>query len=116
MALSGLFLLGVGMAPTTWLMLVMAFAMGATEPPMFSSMFRIRARESAPQVQAQVFTTSASLRTTAFAVGTALFGWLLHWGLGAVIAAGVALHVLSLVLGVLLGPPLPPRAQWRRPR
>jgi predicted MFS family arabinose efflux permease len=114
MALSGMFLLGVGLAPTTWLMLAMAFAMGATEPPMFGAMFRVRARESSPEVQAQVFTTSASLRTTAFALGTALFGWLLHWGLPAVIVVGVALHAVSLVVGIAFGPPLPPRGRWRR--
>jgi hypothetical protein len=67
-------------------------------------------------VQAQVFTTSASLRMTAFALATALSGWLLHWGVGVVIAGGVLMHVVSLVIGIATGPPLPPRRHWlRRP-
>jgi hypothetical protein len=74
----------------------------------------VRVRESPPRVQAQVFTTSASLRMTAFAIATATCGWLLGWGVGAAIAFGVALHVLSLVLGIALGPTLPPRRHWLR--
>ena len=38
----------------------------------------------------------------AFAVATALSGWLLHWGVGTVIAFGVLLHVVSLVVGIVL--------------
>ena len=83
---------------------VAAFAMGATEPPLVSAMFQVRVRESPARVQSQVFTTSASLRMTAFAIATAMCGWLLHVGVGAVIAFGVALHVVSLVLGLVLGP------------
>jgi MFS family permease len=113
-ALSALALVAVGLAPTPGLLLVAAFLMGATEPPLVSAMFQVRVRESPPRVQAQVFTTSASLRMTAFAVATATCGWLLGWGVGAVIAFGVALHVVSLVLGIALGPTLPPRRHWWR--
>ncbi len=113
-ALSALTLAVVGIAPTTWLLLVAAFAMGASEPPLVSSMFRVRQRESPPGVQAQVFTTSASLRTTAFAIGTATCGALLAWGVGAVIAWGVLLHVASLAIGLAIGPPIPGRGSWLR--
>jgi hypothetical protein len=88
--------------------------MGAAEPPLVSSMFRVRAREAPRRVQSQVFTTSASLRMTAFAVATAVCGWLLGVGIGAVIAFGVALHVVSLLLGLVLGPRLPSRRHWLR--
>ncbi|MCX6433540.1 MAG: MFS transporter, partial [Actinobacteria bacterium] len=44
--LSAVALTAVGLAPTTWLLLLAAFAMGATEPPLFSSMFQVRVRES----------------------------------------------------------------------
>jgi MFS family permease len=112
--LSGLALVGVGLATTPALLLLASFLMGATEPPLISAMFQVRVRESPPQVQAQVFTTAASLRMTAFALATATCGWLLGWGVGAVIAFGVALHVASLLLGVAMGPSLPPRADWVR--
>ena len=113
-ALSGLGLVAIGLAPTPLLLLVAAFAMGATEPPLVSAMFQVRVRESPAHVQAQVFTTSASLRMTAFALATATCGWLLGWGIPAVIAFGVALHLLSLVIGLWVGPALPPREEWLR--
>jgi hypothetical protein len=112
--LSAVALVAVGLAPTPGLLLVAAFLMGATEPPLVSAMFQVRARESPPRLQAQVFTTSASLRMTAFAIATATCGWLLGWGVAAVIAFGVAHHVISLVLGLALGPTLPPRRHWLR--
>lgn len=112
--LSGIALAAVGLAPTPALLLLAAFAMGATEPPLVSAMFQVRVRESPSRVQAQVFTTSASLRMTAFALATAVCGWLLGWGVGAVIAFGVGLHIASLILGVVLGPPVPPRDEWWR--
>jgi MFS family permease len=116
MALSGLMLVLIGLAPTTWTLLIAAFAMGATEPPLVSGMFQVRQREAPTHVQSQVFTTSASLRMTAFALATAICGTLIPLGTWAVIAFGVALHLLSLVIGMWAGPALPPRHHWvRRP-
>ena len=112
--LSALLLAAIGLAPTTGLLLLAAFAMGATEPPLVSSMFQVRAREAPARVQSQVFTTSASLRMTAFAIAAATCGWLLGVGIGAVIAFGVALHLVSLVFGIILGPRLPHRSLWLR--
>ncbi len=114
-ALSGLALVAIGLAPTTALLLVAAFAMGATEPPLVSAMFQVRVRESPAHVQAQVFSTSASLRMTAFAIAAAACGWLLGGpGIAAVIAFGVALHVAALVIGLAAGPALPDREEWVR--
>lgn len=114
--LSGVFLLLIGLAPSTWLLLIAAFAMGATEPPLISGMFQVRQREAPSSVQSQVFTTSASLRMTAFAIATAICGTLIPVGIWAVISFGVLLHLVSLVLGMWLGPDLPPREHWiRRP-
>ena len=107
-------LAAIGLAPTPWLLLVSAFAMGAVEPPLISSMFQIRARESPTHVQSQVFTTSASLRTAAFAASTAMCGVLISVGVGAVIAFGVALHLVALLIGLLAGPHLPQREHWVR--
>jgi MFS family permease len=110
--LSGLFLLAIGLAPTTLLLLVATFAMGAAEPPLVAGMFQVRVRESPPRLQAQVFSTSASLRMTAFALATAAAGWLLGWGLAWVIGFGVALHLVALVIGLAVGPTLPQRQRW----
>lgn len=113
-AVASVALVGIGLAPGTGLLLVAAFVMGAAEPPLVSAMFQVRVRESPARLQAQVFTTSASLRMTAFALATATCGWLLHWGVGAAIAFGVALHLVSLIGGIAMGPRLPPRRDWVR--
>ena len=102
--LSGLALALVGLAPTAWLVVVAAFLMGATEPVIVSGMFQVRARESSGSVRAQVFTTAASLRMTAFALASAACGALAGLGIGPVIALGVILHVAGVVVGVAFGP------------
>lgn len=111
---SALMLAAIGLAPSPLLLLIAAFAMGASEPPLMSAMFQIRARESPTHVQSQIFTTSASLRTAAFAASTAVCGLLVSVSATAVIAFGVGLHLISLVLGILLGPRLPQRRHWVR--
>jgi MFS family permease len=112
MLLSGALLILVGIAPTTWFLLAAAFLMGATEPPLVAGMFLVRQREAPTRVQSQVFTTSASLRLTAFAIATAICGTLIPLGVWSVIAFGVLLHFVSVLIGVWLGPPLPPRDHW----
>jgi hypothetical protein len=109
---SAVTLVGIGLAPSPLALLVAAFAMGAVEPPLMSSMFQIRARESPARVQSQIFTTSASLRTAAFAVGTAICGLLVGIGIGAVIVFGVVLHLVAVGIGIFVGPPLPRRQHW----
>ena len=90
--LSALMLLAIGLSSTLPAVLAFSFAMGATEAPLLSSMFQVRNRESPAHVQSQVFTTSASLRMTSFAVASALSGWLLHFGYECAPACGVRDH------------------------
>lgn len=113
--LSGFTLALVGLAPTTPLLLVAAFAMGMTEPPLIGGMFQVRARESEGRVRAQVFTTAASMRMTAFALTSAACGALVAWGIWAVIVLGVLLHLAGLVVGIAFGPRLPHRSHRRHP-
>lgn len=110
--ISGVALLGLGLSSAPAGVLIGAFVMGAAEPPGVASMFRVRIREAPTHVHGQVFTTSATLRITGFAIVTALSGWLLHWGVGAVIAFGVALHLIAVAAGVAWGPHLPRRHHW----
>lgn len=110
--LSAVMLTAVGFAQQPWTLLLAAFAMGATEPPLMAAMFQVRTRESPVRVQSQVFTTSASLRMTAYAIAAAVCGALLAVGVGAVIVFGVALHAIAVVLGLLLGPRLPSPQHW----
>ena len=113
---SALALLAIGLSTTLPEVLVFSFAMGAAESPLLSSMFQVRNRESPAHVQSQVFTTSASLRMTSFALASALSGWLLHFSYEYAIALGVVLHLVSVLFGVVLGPRLPHRRHWVRRR
>lgn len=103
-AVNAVCVLIAGLVPNIAVVLAAAFLLGLTEVPMLSSTFQIRTRETTPRVRAQVFTTAASLRTTAFAIGSAVFGAMLELGVTAVILAGVCCYVVSLVWGLAVGP------------
>ena len=72
-----------------------AFAFGAFEGPLLTALFRIRTREADPAVRSQVFTTAASLRTTAYAGMTAVFGAMLGLGVTTLLLIGAAVQVLA---------------------
>lgn len=112
MIISMLALLLIAVAPVLWVVLMGAFLMGATDAPMLSAMYLVRNRESSPRVRAQVFSTAASLRTAAFGLAAALFGTLLTLGTTFVLLVGVAMHLVALVVGLTIGPPL----AWHRLR
>lgn len=112
MVISMLALLLIAVAPVLWVVLLGAFLMGATDAPMLSAMYLVRNRESSPRVRAQVFSTAASLRTAAFGLAAALFGTLLTLGTTFVLLVGVAMHLVALVVGLAIGPPL----AWHRLR
>jgi cyanophycinase len=78
--ISGLALALVAIAGNVTLVIIGVFIIGLTEAPQLTAMFLIRNRESPVRVRSQVFTTSSSLRATAFALGAALFGTLLPRG------------------------------------
>ena len=93
-----------GLVPNFAVVLAAAFVLGLTEIPMLSATFQIRTRETTTRVRSQVFTTSSSLRTTAFAVGSAIFGAMIGLGVPVVILTGFALYVVSLLWGFAVGP------------
>jgi hypothetical protein len=68
-------MVGIGLAPGVPWVLAAALVLGAGDTLLITAMFAIRARDAAPGLRARVFTTGASLRTGAFAVATAAFGW-----------------------------------------
>ena len=99
-------LAGFGLANSVPAVLIWAFIIGLAEIPQLSSIFLVRNREAPVRVRSQVFTTGASLRTSAFAVGSAVFGSLLVYGTTFVILCGVGLHVVALAIGLAAGPPI----------
>jgi len=106
----------MGFFITLPVILIGAFIAGVAQGYLLSAMFQVRNRESDDRVRAQIFTTSASLRMTAFAAATAGLGALLILGPSVVLIAGALLNVVAVLLGVLLGPHIPHhRRTLRRP-
>jgi MFS family permease len=104
--ISAIALAVIAVARNPPLVLIGAFVIGLTEAPQLTAMFLVRSRDSPERVRGQVFTTASSLRMSAFAVASAVFGSMLVLGTTAVLWAGVALHVIGLGIGLLAGPPI----------
>jgi predicted MFS family arabinose efflux permease len=107
--LAGLALLGLVM--TTWplapsfpVALALVALAGVVEGPAFAATFTTRQRWSPPDLRGQIFTTAASLKVGAFAIGAALAGPAVGWvGVGGVLVAAGGVHVLAALLGMATG-------------
>jgi len=107
--LAGLGLFGLVM--TTWplapsfpVALVLVALAGTVEGPAFAATFATRQRWSPPALRGQIFTTAASLKLGAFAVGAALAGPALDWaGVGGTLVAVGAVQLLAVALGLAAG-------------
>jgi hypothetical protein len=80
---------GVG-APNAAVVIAAALMFGVSDGPQLAAVIAVRQREAPPQLRAQVFTTGASLKLSAGALGAALAGVL-------------AEHSLTLMLLVAAG-------------
>lgn len=93
----GVSLLALALSPSFAVTVAAAVAFGAFEGPLLTALFRIRTREADPAVRSAVFTTAASLRTTAYAGMTAVFGALLGLGTTALLLLGVGFQGLAFL-------------------
>jgi MFS family permease len=92
-------LAGIGAAPTLTLALVAAFVAGLFDGPLLAATLNLRQRFAPAWLRTQVFTTAASLKIGAFAVGSALAGPMADWvgprGMLWTIATGQVVAVLA---------------------
>lgn len=92
-------LAGVGAAPTLTVALVAAFVAGLFDGPLLAATLNLRQRFAPAWLRTQVFTTAASLKIGAFAVGSALAGPMAAWvgarGMLWTIAAGQVVAVAA---------------------
>lgn len=86
---------------------------GLGEGPQLTALFAVRHREAPEGMRGQVFTTGASLKITAFALGAALAGLLVDLSLPGTLLTAAGLQGLALLTYALLTrpstPPLKPR-------
>ncbi|MFC3999104.1 MFS transporter [Nocardiopsis sediminis] len=93
----------VAAAPNTAVLVVAVAVIGAAEGPQLTSLFAIRHREAPDRLRAQVFTTGASLKITAFAAGSAVAGPLADLSPALCLATAAAVHLVAAGLDVVLG-------------
>jgi MFS family permease len=91
----GVSLLVLALSPSFAVTVAAAFAFGACEGPLLTALFRIRTREADPAVRSAVFTTAASLRTTAYAGMTAVFGAMLGLGTTWLLLLGTGIQLVA---------------------
>ncbi|WP_431031908.1 MFS transporter [Streptomyces sp. P6-2-1] len=93
--------------PSPWALVAAVLLTGAGEGPQLTALLAIRHRDAPPRLRGQVFTTGASLKITAFALGATLAGVLAAHSLTAALlaaavldlGAGVAFHALRPATG-----------------
>jgi predicted MFS family arabinose efflux permease len=107
--IAGIALLGLAMAswplaPSFPVALLLVALAGAVEGPAFAATFATRQRWSPADLRGQIFTTAASVKVGAFAVGAALAGPVIERaGVGGTLALAGAVHVAAALLGVAAG-------------
>jgi predicted MFS family arabinose efflux permease len=104
LGLFGLVMAAWPLAPSFPVALVLVAMAGTVEGPAFAATFATRQRWSPPALRGQIFTTAASLKLGAFAVGAALAGPALdRAGVGGTLVAVAAVQLLAVALGWATG-------------
>ncbi|OOC53892.1 MULTISPECIES: MFS transporter [Nocardiopsis] len=86
------------LAPSPAVLLTGAALVGAAEGPQLASLFAVRHREAPEHLRAQVFTTGASLKISALALGTAVAGPLAEASVTVCLAVAAGLHLVAALV------------------
>jgi hypothetical protein len=104
LGLFGLVVVAWPLAPAFAGALVLVALAGMVEGPAFAATFATRQRWSPPPLRGQIFTTAASVKLGAFAVGSAVAGPVLELAdVGGTLVAVGAVQLLAVVLGWAAG-------------
>jgi MFS family permease len=104
LGLFGLAVMAWPLAPSFPAALGLVALAGLVEGPAFAATFATRQRWSPPELRGQIFTTAASVKLGAYAVGSALAGPVLaRAGVGGILVAAGAVQLLGVVLGAAAG-------------
>ncbi|MER7519180.1 MFS transporter [Streptomyces sp. NPDC126499] len=90
-----------------------ALLVGAAEGPQLTALFAMRHREAPERLRAQVFTTGASVKITAFALGAAVGGSVAERSLPGALLAAAAVQLSAAAAYPLVGAPRPGRPSGR---
>ena len=104
LALFGLVMLAWPLARSFPAALALVALAGLAEGPAFAATFATRQRWSPPSLRGQIFTTAASLKLGAFAIGSALAGSALAWaGVAGTLVVVGAVQLLAVAGGHATG-------------
>jgi MFS family permease len=104
LGLFGLAVMAWPLAPSFPAALGLVALAGLVEGPAFAATFATRQRWSPPELRGQIFTTAASVKLGAYAVGSALAGPVLaRAGVGGILVVAGAVQLLGVVLGAAAG-------------
>jgi MFS family permease len=103
-ALVGVGTAGIALAPSFPVALAAAAASGLAAGPSFAALFAVRQQWSPEDLRGQIFTTGASLKIGAYALGAALAGPVVTGAgpRGAIVATG-AVELLAVLAGLAAG-------------
>jgi predicted MFS family arabinose efflux permease len=104
LALLGLLMAAWPLAPSFPVALLLVALAGFLEGPAFAATFTTRQRWSPEHLRGQIFTTAASLKMGAFAVGAAVAGPAVErLGAGGTLVAAGAVNLVAVLLGMATG-------------
>jgi hypothetical protein len=95
-AVAGAVLAGLAVAPNGAVVVVAALVFGIADGPQLAGVIAVRHREAPARLRAQVFTTGASLKISAGALGAALAGLLAAHSTALVLLVAAGTQVLAL--------------------
>jgi MFS family permease len=106
---AGVTLAVMAAAPNGAVVVAASLLMGIADGPQLAAVIAVRHREAPERLRAQVFTTGASLKVSAGAMGAALAGVLASHSIGLVLAVAAGTQLLALAgyaaVRVRAGPP-----------
>jgi MFS family permease len=115
-ALLGIAFAIVALAHVFALAVAAAVLAGLAEGPQIASVFQVRHREAPEALRAQLFTTAASVKMSAFAVGSAAAGALATHSVSACLVAAAGAQALAVAAVAALRPRARPRREARTAR
>jgi MFS family permease len=115
-ALLGIAFAIIALAHAFALAIAAALLAGVAEGPQIASVFQIRHREAPEALRAQLFTTAASVKMSAFAAGSAATGALATHSVTASLLAAAGAQALAVAAVAALTPRARPRPEARTAR
>lgn len=112
-SLAAVALLVIGTAANPVVLVIGAAILGVADGPQLVAIFAIRQRDASAQLRGQIFTTAASLKLTAGAIGAVAGGILLSHSTADALAVAAAIQVAALFVSTRSPPSETGRARLR---